>query len=370
MVLALLDLGTQVLIMIIALVLLLEPNILLSQIQWGIAPTWGQFLYGLAIGTVAYTGIETISNMAEEAHHPGKDVPRSINFVIVAVLVVYIGMPLAALSSMKVGLQHGAGRPGDRQDRARCEVVPGEPEGTYRAQVRSRRSTVYVPLEKLRGRHHDHPAQEPTGDGRDRRRRSRSPSSTAPSSGSNYVADPVLGMVRFLPDNVAWLRWILGPWVGILAATILFIATNAGIIGVSRLAFSLGQHRQLPRVLGRVHPTRLTPYVAIVALRRHRRDPHLARRDPAAGGPLRLRLDDLVHRRARLGDHAAAQGAGSARGRSGRRSTSASGACPCPSPPCSARMGTFSVWCVILYYKPLSGLIGIAWVARRASSPT
>ena len=82
--------------------------------------------------------------------------------------------------------------------------------------------------------------------------------------GSNYLADPVLGMVRFLPDNVAWLRWILGPWVGILAATILFIATNAGIIGVSRLAFSLGQHRQLPRILGRVHPTRLTPYVAII----------------------------------------------------------------------------------------------------------
>ena len=26
-------------------------------------------------------------------------------------------------------------------------------------------------------------------------------------------------------------------------------------------------------------------------------------------------------------------------------------------------MGTFAVWCVILYYKPMSGLIGIAWVA-------
>ena len=52
---------------------------------------------------MAYTGIETISNMAEEAHHPDKDVPRSINFVIIAVLVVYIGMPLAALSSMNVG---------------------------------------------------------------------------------------------------------------------------------------------------------------------------------------------------------------------------------------------------------------------------
>ena len=31
-------------------------------------------------------------------------------------------------------------------------------------------------------------------------------------------------------------------------------------------------------------------------------------------------------------------------------------------------MGTFAVWCVIVYYKPLSGLIGIAWVGGRASS--
>ena len=50
-VLALLALATQVLIMIIALVLLLEPRILIEQIDWGVAPTWRQFLYGLAIGT-------------------------------------------------------------------------------------------------------------------------------------------------------------------------------------------------------------------------------------------------------------------------------------------------------------------------------
>ena len=82
--------------------------------------------------------------------------------------------------------------------------------------------------------------------------------------GSNYFDDPVVGMVRFMPDNVAWLRTILGPWVGILAATILVIATNAGLIGVSRLTYSLGQHRQLPPMLARVHPKRMTPYVSIV----------------------------------------------------------------------------------------------------------
>ena len=71
-------------------------------------------------------------------------------------------------------------------------------------------------------------------------------------------------MVRFLPDSLAWLRTILVPWVGILAATILVIATNAGLIGVSRLTYSLGQHHQLPAALGRVHPPAHAPVAIAV----------------------------------------------------------------------------------------------------------
>ena len=52
-------------------------------------------------------------------------------------------------------------------------------------------------------------------------------------------------------------------YVGILAATILFIATNAGILGVSRLSYSMGQHRQLPEFLRLLHPRFRTPYIAI-----------------------------------------------------------------------------------------------------------
>jgi basic amino acid/polyamine antiporter, APA family len=53
-------------------------------------------------------------------------------------------------------------------------------------------------------------------------------------------------------------------YVGVLAAVILLIATNAALIGVSRLTFSMGQHRQLPEILRQVHPRFKTPYVAIV----------------------------------------------------------------------------------------------------------
>ena len=49
-----------------------------------------------------------------------------------------------------------------------------------------------------------------------------------------------------------------------LAAVILLIATNAGLIGVSRLTYSMGQHRQLPEGLRQVHPKYRTPYIAIM----------------------------------------------------------------------------------------------------------
>ena len=45
---------------------------------------------------------------------------------------------------------------------------------------------------------------------------------------------------------------------------ILLIATNAGLIGVSRLTYSMGQHRQLPEKLRQVHPKYRTPYIAIL----------------------------------------------------------------------------------------------------------
>jgi len=52
--------------------------------------------------------------------------------------------------------------------------------------------------------------------------------------------------------------------VGILAATILLIATNAGMLGMSRLAYSMGRHRQLPPLFSRVDALRGTPAAAII----------------------------------------------------------------------------------------------------------
>jgi basic amino acid/polyamine antiporter, APA family len=77
-----------------------------------------------------------------------------------------------------------------------------------------------------------------------------------------FAGDPVLGIVKHL--HLGALQHAGEIYVGLLAATILFIATNAGIIGVSRLVYSMGLHRQVPDGLRRLHPRFRTPWIGIV----------------------------------------------------------------------------------------------------------
>jgi APA family basic amino acid/polyamine antiporter len=144
---------------------------------------------------IAYTGIETISNMAEEAKDAAKTIPRSVGLVVIAVLALYLLIPIVALSAMP---------------------VVKDAAGHYATEL-----------------------------------------------GSTFADDPILGIVENLGLSHG-LTEALRYYVGILAAVILLIATNAGLIGVSRLTYSMGQHRQLPESLRQVHPKYRTPYIAIL----------------------------------------------------------------------------------------------------------
>ncbi|MEE9203100.1 MAG: APC family permease, partial [Dehalococcoidia bacterium] len=99
---------------------------------------------------------------------------------------------------------------------------------------------------------------------------------------TNWAKDPIAGIAHFLPLQLAdhvpegpvasmvfvWfvdvLKRLLPPMVALLGGTILLIATNAGLIGISRLAFSLGRNRQIPGAFSRIHRRFKTPYVAII----------------------------------------------------------------------------------------------------------
>ena len=122
--------------------------------------------------------------------------------------------------------------------------------------------------------------------------------------GTEFADDPVLGIVQNLGLG-AGLTDALEVYVGILAAVILLIATNAALIGLSRLTFSMGQYRQLPEALRQIHPKFKTPVCGVDRVLGRRDSGHGAGPDDVPGDDLCVRRDALVHGRARLGDPAA-----------------------------------------------------------------
>jgi len=181
---AIIDITTQVSLVIIGFILLFNPVVLFHRIidNW---PTLDNLVLGIALASIAYTGIETMSQMAEETRRPEKRVPQALIMMIVTVLVIFAGISLVSLSAM-----------------------------------------------------------------------------TPQELASEWSRDPVAGIAASLP--LVLVRDILKPLIAVLAGTILLIATNAGLMGISRLAFSLGSHKLVPAAFSRVHPRFKTPYISII----------------------------------------------------------------------------------------------------------
>jgi APA family basic amino acid/polyamine antiporter len=78
----------------------------------------------------------------------------------------------------------------------------------------------------------------------------------------NFLEAPMLGIAESFPEH--WLRDTLKYLVAAAAAATLIAAANSAMLGLSRLAYSLSTNRQIPSALGRLHPTRATPYVLII----------------------------------------------------------------------------------------------------------
>jgi APA family basic amino acid/polyamine antiporter len=197
--LAVIDFATQLLLVAIGAFLVFSPNVLVDNVHWGLAPTWSNLAVAIPVAMLAYTGVETVSNLAEEARDPVRTVPNAYKLVALAVFMIYFTLPLVALSALPV------------------KEVDGE-------------LTTLLAL--------------PPEDG-------------------GYANDPILGVV----DNLGLEGALLDGaqiYVGVLAATILIIATNAGVIGASRITYSMSSYRQLPETFRRLHPRLKTPWIALV----------------------------------------------------------------------------------------------------------
>ena len=199
---AILDVLTQILIICLAILFIFAPHPeIFSRNVLANWPSAEGLILGIAIATLAYTGVETVSQLSEEARRPRISAPRALIMMIAVVMVLFIGISVAAFSTMT---------PTEMATDWARDPIAGIAAGL---------SATVVPAEVA----------------------------------TSGVAIAILdGILQLLPILVA-----------ILAATILIIATNAGLMGISRLTFSLGRSQLVPLMLSRVHRKFKTPYRAI-----------------------------------------------------------------------------------------------------------
>jgi APA family basic amino acid/polyamine antiporter len=176
------DVITQVSLMTMGVFFLFNAHTIWTQFTLGTAPTWHNFLYGISIAMVAYTGIEAISQMAGEAKNAEKLVPRAMFMTMGTTILLYSGISLVALSAMKP------------------EILS-----------------------------------------------------------TTWVNDPIAGIANAMPV----VGHFLAPWVAILGATILTVAANAGLIGVSRLAYSMSNNLLISPVFHKTSAKYKTPMISI-----------------------------------------------------------------------------------------------------------
>ena len=217
----------------------------------GTNPSWHDLAFALPLAMLAFTGLETVANMAEEARRPGVDLPRSVFGAIATVMTVYVAIAVVTVSAF----------PGPERSSAHAGSV---------------------------------------------RRCSASPT-----------------LRHELPPGLRrWLRF----YVGITGALILLVAVTTSVSGFSRLAYSLGEHGQLPRSFGRLAararlPTRSSsPPLSISSAIWLVGRPLKKGRRGVPREPLLVRRSARVHRSAAGGDQAPGRRPRTCRGRSGHRS--------------------------------------------------
>ena len=192
LVIALVDLATQLLLVILGLALVFSPHALSKGTSLGTNPSWHSIAFALPLAMLAYTGLETVANLSEEVRRPGRDLPRSLFGAIGLVVLLYAAIAVVGLSAF--------------------------------------------------------------------------PAAPGTQLGSHWAKAPLMGIVARLRDH---LPNVLGAplqvFVGTTGALILVTAAATSIAGFGRLAYSLGEHGQLPRAFGRLNRRSVIAPQSIVA---------------------------------------------------------------------------------------------------------
>ena len=99
---ALLDLLVQGLLVILGVAFLLSPETLAEGLGFATGQSWSDLAFALPLAMLAYTGLETVANLAEEATEPGRTLPRSLFSAIGLVVVVTVLIGAIGLSAYPV----------------------------------------------------------------------------------------------------------------------------------------------------------------------------------------------------------------------------------------------------------------------------
>lgn len=89
----------QVLIICLGFWYLVSSGAFSRGVDLGTAPTWSAIGFSIPVAMLAYTGLETVANLAAEAREPGRNLPRSLFGGIGAAVLVSFVMGIVAISA-------------------------------------------------------------------------------------------------------------------------------------------------------------------------------------------------------------------------------------------------------------------------------
>jgi APA family basic amino acid/polyamine antiporter len=96
-VLALAELGLQLLVIVVGLIVVLHPDRLTDQLDLFTSPSLKDIVYSLVIATIAYAGIEAASDLAPDLEFEPGDLKRVLGVGAIAIPLIYAGIAVVAL---------------------------------------------------------------------------------------------------------------------------------------------------------------------------------------------------------------------------------------------------------------------------------
>lgn len=96
------DLGVQVLVIVLGIVLVVDPGGAIDTIHLGSSPTWRNAVYALTVATIAFTGLEAAASLAGETQTTRTGLKRLVGPGVGAIVLVYVGIAVVAVNALPV----------------------------------------------------------------------------------------------------------------------------------------------------------------------------------------------------------------------------------------------------------------------------